>query len=458
MMTEQAITSEPASEPTSETSAPAPSSARKLTREISRRLARHLIVLAFAAGVIVLFVIEGSVSLPLAAIGLSVILASALIYTVPLPDSSARRRTQRLYAIRREAANLLPYPLLLANLDGNIRLANHPANSLFGRSQIRGLHISALVRDPDFLDAFAASQKDGQIKNVDWRIHVPVERYFHVHIAAALAPRHRMKPFTLLTFHEQTDIYIANQMRRDFIANASHELKTPLSVFSGYLETLRNVEPHDQETRQKFISVMEEQSQLMVQLIDDLFSLSRIEQQEHRPPSENIDLIAIVREAVKINSSAAQQASLHISFTENPDAAQSQGDAKELVQAISNLINNAIQHGADENNQNKNIKISITQNTFEGQPAWAIAVQDFGQGIAPHHTPRLTERFYRVNPELGSTALGGAELGGAALGGTGLGLAIVKHILTRHRGELRVQSQPGLGSIFTAILPQNNEN
>ena len=444
------ITSEPTSEPTPEAStAPAPSSTRKLTREISRRLARHLIVLAFAAGVIVLFVIEGSVSLPLAAGGLSVILASALIYTVPLPDINARRRrTQRLYAIRREAANLLPYPLLLTNLDGNIRLANHAANSLFGRDQIRGLHISALVRDPAFLDAFAASQKDGQIKNVDWRIHVPVERYFHVHIAAALAPRHRMKPFTLLTFHEQTDIYIANQMRRDFIANASHELKTPLSVFSGYLETLRNLEPHDQETRQKFISVMEEQSQLMVQLIDDLLSLSRIEQQEHRPPSESIDLIAIVREAVKINRSAAQQANLHINITENPAAAQSQGDAKELVQAISNLINNAIQHGADENNQNKNIKISITQNTFEGQPAWAIAVQDFGQGIAPHHTPRLTERFYRVSP----------ELSGTTLSGTGLGLAIVKHILTRHRGELRVQSQPGLGSIFTAILPQNNEN
>ncbi len=427
----------------------APRGRQKLARELSSRLARHAIVLSFAAGIFILFVIEGSVSLPLAASGMALLLASALIYTGELPASTARRwRAERLYALRRDAANLLPYPLLLTNLNGNIRLANRVATSLFGRENIRDLHISALVRDPAFLDAFAQAQKDGQTRKVNWRISVPIERHFHVYIAAALAPRHGMKPFILMTFDEQTDIHIADQMRRDFIANASHELKTPLSVFSGYLETLRDVEPQDQETRQKFISVMEEQSQLMGQLVDDLLSLSRIEQQEHRPPSENVDLIAIIDKAVKINASAAQQANININIKESSKAAQSQGDAKELVQAISNLINNAIQHGANDQNtgnqnQNKNINISLAEDTFEGQPAWAVAVRDFGQGIAPHHAPRLTERFYRVNPEEKRK-----------LGGTGIGLAIVKHILTRHRGELRVESQPGQGSTFTAILPQ----
>jgi two-component system phosphate regulon sensor histidine kinase PhoR len=171
---------------------------------------------------------------------------------------------------------------------------------------------------------------------------------------------------------------------------------------------------------------MEEQSSRMVQLVEDLLSLSRIEQKEHILPEEEIALESVIASAIEINRSVAEKTGMEIKYNrEEGKNVFVRGSHNDLTQALSNLLHNAIVHGATKDGA-RQVLISIGADALEGQEALAIYIKD-----------------YRINPEESRK-----------LGGTGLGLAIVKHILTRHRGELRIQSKQGEGSTFCAVLPK----
>jgi two-component system, OmpR family, phosphate regulon sensor histidine kinase PhoR len=250
--------------------------------------------------------------------------------------------------------------------------------------------------------------------------------------------------------------------RADFLANASHELRTPLASLSGFIETLRGHAREDVGARDRFLGIMQAQAERMSRLIDDLMSLSRIELNEHVPPSGVVDLGAAVSDVADALSPIARERGVKITLElPKPGQARVIADRDQIVQVAQNLIDNALKYSgmgdevtvaiasgltaesatAGQNAEASRLPLLTPDHT--GETYAAFRVSDQGAGIAREHLPRLTERFYRVE---------GQKSGERA--GTGLGLAIVKHIVNRHRGGLTVESQPGVGTTFAVYLPQ----
>ena len=245
----------------------------------------------------------------------------------------------------------------------------------------------------------------------------------------------------LITLHDITGIRRSEQMRADFVANASHELRTPLSTLIGFLETLRGPAREDAAARERFLGIMQEQAGRMARLIDDLLSLSRIELEEHTPPTGAVDAVAVLHAVIDSLEMRARERGMSVDLVVTTASARVIGDEDQLTQVFQNLIVNAVKYAAADT------PITVT---IGGRDAGlearagelAVAVADRGDGIPRNHLSRLTERFYRVDPGRSR-----------AIGGTGLGLAIVKHIVNRHRGRLGIDSRVGHGSVFTVFLP-----
>jgi two-component system phosphate regulon sensor histidine kinase PhoR len=227
-------------------------------------------------------------------------------------------------------------------------------------------------------------------------------------------------------------------MRADFVANESHELRTPLAALSGFIETLKGSARDDAAARARFLNIMESQATRMARLIDDLLSLSRIELNAHLRPDNPVNLLSVVRQVVDALQTLAKDRGVEISISAPSTALIVPGDRDDLIRVFENLIENALKYGAS----GKRVEVSLSRVGGAGQPVAVVAVRDYGPGIAAEHLPRLTERFYRVD-----------VAGSRALGGTGLGLALVKHILNRHRGRLTIESRAGEGATFQVRLP-----
>jgi two-component system phosphate regulon sensor histidine kinase PhoR len=254
-----------------------------------------------------------------------------------------------------------------------------------------------------------------------------------------------------MLFVDLSSIRRAEQMRVDFVANVSHELRTPLATLLGFIETLQGPARDDAEARDRFLEIMKAQGNRMSRLVNDLLSLSRIETNEHKPPSERVALGPVLEGVKATLDLEARRKDMTVRLDAEAGLPAVIGAEDELAQVAQNLLDNAIKYGRP------GTEITVTARlaerlpaSFPGGPgggpggaaAVAIAVRDRGDGIPPEHIPRLTERFYRVDTARSRE-----------LGGTGLGLAIVKHIVSRHRGALTIQSTPGDGSVFTVFIP-----
>ncbi|WP_156678848.1 ATP-binding protein [Sphingomonas profundi] len=239
----------------------------------------------------------------------------------------------------------------------------------------------------------------------------------------------------LVRLADRTAARAAERMRVDFVANASHELRTPLATLLGFIETLEVANgPQDSATRLRFLKTMMGEARRMQRLIEDLMSLSRIEAERHRAPQAAVslvDLAAEVSDGIAVAQSIARDRIVVTAGAETPDVA---GDRVQLTQLLHNLIGNAIKYGR----AGGPVRVGLAS---EGATV-RLTVADEGEGIAREHLPRLTERFYRVDPGRSR-----------AVGGTGLGLAIVKHIVERHRGRLEIDSVVGRGTVVSVRLP-----
>jgi two-component system, OmpR family, phosphate regulon sensor histidine kinase PhoR len=215
----------------------------------------------------------------------------------------------------------------------------------------------------------------------------------------------------------------------DFVANASHELRTPLAAILGYVETLADPKAgNDPETRGRFLGIVRKEALRMLALVEDLMSLSRIEAVKHEVPEDRIDLVALAREA------AGEAGNPAISVDTNTPKAVIAGDRGQIAQVLRNLVDNAVKYGKPGGEVA--IKLEATET------GWiCLTVHDEGDGIAPEHLPRLTERFYRADASRSREA-----------GGTGLGLSIVKHIVERHRGRFDLASRAGEGTTASLML------
>jgi len=267
----------------------------------------------------------------------------------------------------------------------------------------------------------------------------------------------------LLMLQDLTRIKRADRMRADFVANVSHELRTPLSTLIGFIETLRGPAKDDRAAQERFLLIMQEQSARMARIVADLLSLSRIELNEHTPPTSAVDLAPVIHgvaDTLEMKASGKQM-TIHLDAAPPADGGTVAtvlsdlppviGDDDELTQVFQNLIDNAIKYGRPGSTvrvagwlaeRGADSSGDPLPPRMQGAAAVAIAVMDEGDGIAREHLTRLTERFYRVDTARSRD-----------LGGTGLGLAIVKHILNRHRAVLEIDSEQGKGSCFTVYLP-----
>jgi two-component system phosphate regulon sensor histidine kinase PhoR len=330
----------------------------------------------------------------------------------------------------------MPEPAIIVGPDGRAAAANRPALGLLAGLKIGEPFVLAL-RAPDVVDARRRVMASGEAETVQWSERVPVERLFDVCVAP-LAPVGGEVVATLLTLRDLTELRRVERMRVDFIANASHELRTPLASLLGFIETLQGPARDDAKARDRFLDIMREQGRRMARLIEDLLSLSRIEQKQHVRPETVVDLAQTTRSVVDALSPMAEELGVEIRIS----AAQPvlvTGERDELLRVAENLIENAIKYGVRHDAEDGRM-VEVVVATTEKDAT--LSVRDFGHGIAPEHLPRLTERFYRVDTSQSR-----------AKNGTGLGLAIVKHILTRHRGKLTITSRINHGSCFVASVP-----
>ena len=297
-----------------------------------------------------------------------------------------------------------------------------------------GDFLGLALRTPDVLEAAARVLATGESQSVEWRELVPVERAFEAHAARLLISD---TPLALIVIKDISETRRMERMRVDFVANASHELRTPLASILGFIETLQGPARNDTAAREKFLVIMRDQARRMARLVDDLLSLSRIEQHLHVQPQDRVDLVEVARHVADTLSPLAREYGVALRINA-PSPAIIAGDRDELLRVAENLIENAIKYGSEGAGPAPAVDIVVTSGAKEA----VLSVRDYGHGIDQEHLPRLTERFYRVDTPASRTK-----------GGTGLGLAIVKHIVARHRGSLKISSTRGEGAEFCVMIP-----
>lgn len=334
----------------------------------------------------------------------------------------------------------LDEPAMLLDGNGRVRIANASARDRLGVWVVGQSYVSVL-RQPGLLgpveDAFfygnpgtaRFSHSSGE-----------VETLFDVKVSPLTVEENSGRPLVLLVFRDVSERSASESMRRDFVANVSHELKTPLTAVMGFIETLQGPARQDTAAQERFLRLMGQETRRMSRLVSDLLSLSRLEGQSRQRPTAQVDLMAMIGEAIDTLRPGAEAEAVELQVN-GPPQALGPGDPDQLVQVITNLLENAIKYGSRPGQVSLAVSHVAREPVIKG-PAWRITVSDDGPGIDIEHLPRLTERFYRVD-----TSRSRAE------GGTGLGLAIVKHIVNRHRGRLKIESVLGQGTDVTILVP-----
>lgn len=321
----------------------------------------------------------------------------------------------------------LDFPLLVVT-DGRVAAANASAKAVLGNF-ITGADVRAAIRHPAAADVFNLGAQDDTSAPVDLiGIGAPGQRW-----------QMRTMPIAndamLIALNDQTAHDGIERMRADFVANASHELRTPLAVILGSVETLRDPDAaKDRAASTRFLDNAEREARRMLRLVEDLLSISRIEASKGQRPTDAIDLAQLCRTVIAEIGANAAPDSQPITM-QGDGAPMIRGDRAQMSQLVHNLVSNAVKYGGDRGP----VVVSVTQPT--GDMA-ELAIADSGEGIAPEHLPRLTERFYRVD-----------SARSRAKGGTGLGLAIAKHIVQRHQGRLDIDSTIGVGTTVRVRLP-----
>jgi two-component system, OmpR family, phosphate regulon sensor histidine kinase PhoR len=341
-----------------------------------------------------------------------------------------------------------------------IILANRAARDLLRIPRAGSLLVSAM-RDPGVLEAVDEALFGGLGRTTDYTAAGARERHWKAWVRPLEASPGGGRT-AILGLRDETDVRRMELMRVDFLANASHELRTPLASLSGFIETLKGHARDDSVARDRFLDIMAAQAERMSRLVADLLSLSRIELNEHIPPSGRLDVARAASDVVDAISVLSQDKGVTVLLDVPPLEARIAGDRDEIVQVIQNLTDNAIKYSAVGGLVELSVRsdldteaasaprlpgaarLSLLTPDRDATARYvAVTVRDYGPGMAREHLPRLTERFYRVE---------GQKSGDRP--GTGLGLAIVKHIVNRHRGGLMVESAPGEGSLLVAYFPQ----
>ncbi len=326
-------------------------------------------------------------------------------------------------------------PLLLVR-NRRVLLANSAARSVLGE-HIEGVDVRLAIRHP------AAAER-----LIDRQPGETAETVTRTELVGLGDPGRRWEMGTslmrdgtrLVHLIDRSQAHASEQMRTDFVANASHELRTPLATLLGFLETLQDDSAaEDKGLRTRFVQIMFDEAKRMHRLVDDLISLSRIEAERFSLPRESLELLPLVDEVRASCTSIIEETGSPVLVESRGAEPVVLGDRLQLLQLLRNLIVNALKYGRN----GEPVTVCFEE---AGPDMLRMSVIDRGDGIPREHLPRLTERFYRVDPSRSR-----------AMGGTGLGLAIVKHIVGRHRGRLDIRSKVGEGTAVRVYLPRAPE-
>ena len=348
----------------------------------------------------------------------------------------------QLLAANEAIIERLPDPLLVLSPDRSVRRANAAARAAFGAD------MPAVLRHPDLRSAIERAYAKRGSETTEIALPVPVPREVSATVLF-MDPPLADGGQAIAVLSDRTRERAVEQMRADFVANASHELRTPLASLIGFIATLQGPAADDPPAQQRFLAIMAEQAERMNRLIDDLMSLSRIELSEHQAPAERVDLAMLVESVLAGFEPRLAERAVELDLDLPDDLPTVVADADQLVQVVTNLVDNAIKYGKERGRVRVALALAATGGRFPARRGLVLSVADDGRGIAREHIPRLTERFYRVDKA--------RSRGRAVVSGTGLGLAIIKHIVNRHRGQLVIESEEGQGSSFSVWLPLGPE-
>lgn len=339
--------------------------------------------------------------------------------------------------------NSLPNIVLMLDVDLNILQTNEAAKKIFGWNYKELLE--NIIKDPDIKELCKKTLETGL--GLDYKYELSDLNTYHFNIRFEKFPINSPNKIALvLIFQNKTTERKTEKMLSDFVANASHEMKTPLASITGFIETLAELE-NDKESQAMFLNIMREQSERMNRLINDLLVLSVIEAGVSKKDYEFVSLNEILPDALLNVYKISEEKKINIITQVEAKTPKILGRKDDLLRIYDNLISNAIKYspeGADVI-----IRIFTTENSIHKLPEYpenqyliCFSVQDFGEGIDEKYIPRLTERFFRVDKARSRN-----------LGGTGLGLSIVKHIIDNHNGHFEIKSKLGEGSIFSVYFP-----
>ncbi|MEL0103509.1 MAG: ATP-binding protein [Gammaproteobacteria bacterium] len=328
-------------------------------------------------------------------------------------------------------------PMLIVDSTYKITASNVSFNSFIGKNA-KDLNLSLCLRSNELNDALSVALNNDKKSDISFMIYDQVHKY----IQAQIFPiKIKKQNYALVMMIDETSQRVAEKVKSDFVSNVSHELKTPLTAITGFIETINGPAKNDEKQKEKFLKIIQNEAERMQRLVNDTLSLTRVEESEYQTPNEEVDLWICANSALDSVNHLSEKKQIKISFDGNYKDGQYcvKGNQDQITEVFENLLDNAITY-SDTQTQIKIIFL-VKETSVE------FKVIDQGHGIAKEDIVRVSERFYRSK-----------SANQYKKNSSGLGLAIVKHIINRHAGTLHIASEEGLGSTFTINLPRFSSN
>jgi two-component system phosphate regulon sensor histidine kinase PhoR len=390
-----------------------------------------------------------------------ILLASYVYYQIIAPFNEVRESLKRLAAydfrpvllrsrlgvFREIAANVRRISELLQQLDRQVadegfslrailrvRLCNDPLQRMFDlRQSPVNRSVMEVFRSHQLQNAIEQTLTSGQSRQIS--ITFGGTTHFDIHVGG-LSPRGQGRPpGAVIVFHDVTKVRNLESVRREFVANVSHEFRTPLAIINGYIETLLDGALDDRPMAEKSLKVMYKNGQRLTLLIEDLMTISKMEHRSAMLEFRPLDLREVFRKILHRLQSAVAERNAQVTIDCPEEVSYLEGDARHLDQVFANLLENALRYGTAN-------QVLVAISVIRDADDVVISFQDNGPGIPLEDQPHIFERFYRVHKDRSRVA-----------GGTGLGLSIVKHVIQAHGGAVSVESVPGQGATFKVRLP-----
>ncbi len=325
----------------------------------------------------------------------------------------------------------VPDALLIIDLKGIITLSSSSAKDFFGNIPMAHMRFAEVVRNHEFSGLVEQVRRDLTPGMTTFRIEAPEEKFLSVRVSPLFYKGDELSGFVAV-FHDITQIEKLEQVRKDFVANVSHEIKTPVTAIRGFADTLLEGALDDRENAAKFIRTIRSNSERLNSLVDDLMTISKIELGVIKVEKAMVDLDDVFENIMDIFGEKAAARGLWLKVSRKPELKHISADRNRLIQILTNLVDNAVKF-----TEAGGVTFGIDK---EGEKTF-LFVEDTGIGVPPKNLPRLGERFYRVDPARSRK-----------MGGTGLGLAIVKHLVKAHGWSMHIESIHGKGTKVLILI------